>query len=243
MKKIYKLSSVAILINKKKSWTKKIKKDIENYLKKNKIKILSPLKAQIIISIGGDGTLLYYKNKYLKPYFAIGSSKSWLVEARKNNYKKYLKNLVKKGFWIEKRLMIKSKINNKRIFDCLNELTIRNKEHRIVEFKLKIKNRIYKFFADGVIFSTPTGSTAYAYSCGGKELKAGAKKYQIVAIAPYRREFKPKIVDKNTKVKLFVRSTCKTDAVIDGQIEIPLKNNTTIVVQVSEKEFEFVRTF
>ncbi|MEM3362185.1 MAG: hypothetical protein QXV64_02225 [Candidatus Anstonellaceae archaeon] len=236
-----KLESVGILINKEKNWAKKLKQQLTSYLLKNKVKILSPSKAQILITVGGDGTLLYYKNKYLKPYFAIGTKKSWLVQATNINYKKYLKKIIRDGFRIEKRIMIRAEINGKRILDCLNELAIRNKEHRIVEFELKIKKRKYKFYADGVIFSTPTGSTAYAYSCGGKELKPTEERYEVVAIAPYRRKFKPLILKKDVKCFLYVKTTCKTDALIDGQIEIELKNNTKIEVQVSENRFEFVK--
>jgi NAD+ kinase len=236
-----KLESAAILINKEKEWAKTIKQKIIKIFKKNKIKILSPKKSQIIITIGGDGTLLYYKNFYLKPYLAIGTKKSWLCQATNKNYLDYIKKLIKYGFGIEKRIMIGAYINKKRIPDCLNELTIRNKEHRIVEFRIKIKNKTYRFLADGVIFSSPTGSSAYAYSCGGKEMKKTQEKYQIVAIAPYRRKFKQMIVDKKYKSKLYIRTTCKTDAVIDGQKEITLKDRTKIIVFVSEKRFEFVK--
>lgn len=236
-----KLKSVAILINKNKKWAQEAKKKIKAFLKKRKIKILNPKKAQIIISIGGDGTLLYYKNFYFKPYLVVGTAKSWLAVATNKNYLNYIKKILKNGFKTTKRTMISVFINKEKVPDCLNELTVRNKEHRIVEFNLKIKNKKYSFFGDGIIFSTATGSSAYAYSCGGKEMNPLSSNYQIVPIAPYRRAFKPKIVNKKIKTTLFVKTTCKTDAVIDGQIEIPLQNNTKILVKTSKKKLELVQ--
>lgn len=237
-----KLTSVAILINKKKNWVKKAQNKIKDFLKKNNIKILDPKKAQMIIVIGGDGTLLYYKNFFSKPFLLIGTSKSWLAEATNKNYLNYLKKILKNGFTTTKRSMISASINKKIIPDCLNELTIRNKEHRIVEFRLKIKNKKYTFLGDGIIFSTATGSTAYAYSCGGKEMNPKSSNYQIVPIAAYRRAFKPKIVNGKIKTFLFVKTTCKTDAVIDGQIEIPLPINTKISTWISKKKLELVKS-
>jgi NAD+ kinase len=238
-----KLKSFAILKNNSKPWTGIVAKKIIEFLKKANIKQTNPKSAQIIITIGGDGTLLYYKNFYKKPFLAIGTKKSWLAAATDQNYISYLKRILKKGFFLEKRAMISWFLNSKKMPDCLNELTIRNKEHRIVEFELKIKNKTYKFLGDGVIFSSPTGSTAYAYSCGGKELSPTSSKYEIVPIAPYRRKFKPLVLSKSTKSKLLIKTTCQTDAVVDGQIEYPLKNNTLIYVQLSKKYFEFVKAY
>ena len=238
-----KLKSFAILKNKSKPWTAKVAKKIIDFFKKANIKKTNPRLAQIIITIGGDGTLLYYKNFYQKPFLAIGTKKSWLTAANDKNYLSYLKRILKKGFFLEKRAMISWYLKSKKMPDCLNELAIRNREHRIVEFELKIKNKIYRFSGDGIIFSSATGSSAYAYSCGGREFSPTSKKYQIVPIAPYRRKFKPMILDGSVKSKLLIKTTCKTDAVVDGQLEYPLKNNTLIFVQVSKNSFEFVRAY
>ena len=69
-----------------------------------------------------------------------------------------------------------------------------------------------------------------------------SKKFQIVAIAPYRRAFKPMIVDADAICELHVDSTCKADAVIDGQQQVPVKRKCCLEIRRSGREFEFVKS-
>jgi NAD kinase len=68
-----------------------------------------------------------------------------------------------------------------------------------------------------------------------------SKDYQVVAIAPYRRNFSPMIVPSSMTCEAHVDSTCTADAVIDGQYEVAVKRKCTLVIKVSKREFLFVR--
>ncbi|MFH0926957.1 MAG: hypothetical protein V1822_00055 [Candidatus Micrarchaeota archaeon] len=236
-----KLYSAAIVLNKKKKWAKELARELEAILKENKIELLSPSKSQIIIAIGGDGTILYHKFRYHQPFFAIGSDSSFICNAHHKDWKGHIHKLIKNGFWVEQRTMLSSWLDSKALPDALNEVVIRNREHRILNLRLFVGRKKYVFQADGLLFSSATGSTSYAYSCGGQEMLHMSKKYQIVAIAPYRRLFAPLIVSPSTSCELHVDSTCKADAVIDGQIEVPVKRKCTLIVKVSPRKFLFVR--
>lgn len=236
-----KLKSCAILPNNRKRWVKKLQGELILFLKENSIKIKGAKDAQILITIGGDGTILFHKFKYLQPVFAIGSDTSFICNAHKSNWKARLKQIIKKGFSVQKRAMLSSWLDGKKLPDALNEVAIRNREHRILNLRLFIGKKRYAFCADGILFSTATGSPAYCYSCGGEEMPPDSKKFQIVAIAPYRRKFAPLIAGENSRCELHVDSTCTADAVVDGQHEVPVKRKCTLIVKRSKREFGFVQ--
>ncbi|MFH1306286.1 MAG: hypothetical protein ABIH83_01355 [Candidatus Micrarchaeota archaeon] len=236
-----KLASVGIVINKRKGFARKLAQEIPKFLSSHKIDILPPEDAQTIITVGGDGTVLYYKNYYEKPIIAIGSKSSHICNTIHEKWKEYLGGIVKNGFKIEKRAMLSSSLDKKRLPNALNEVVVRNRLHRILDLRLFVDKKKHVFQADGLMFSTATGSRAYAYSCGGEEMPPLSKKYQIVAIAPFRRAFLPTIVGKDMHSKAIVDSTCDAGAVVDGQFEVPVKRRCTLEVWRSEKEMEFVR--
>lgn len=236
------LESVRIVLNKRKVWAKKLEKVIKEYLISKRIKIYPNYNAQVLITIGGDGTILYHKGCCDLPVFAIGSHTSFLCHATKYTWKKELSSIVENGFRLEKRTMISSILDGKKkLPDALNEVAIRNREHRVLDIRLYVGKKKYEFQADGIMFSTATGSRAYAYSCGGVEMPPISKKIQIVSIAPFRRKFNHLLVPADARCKVVVDSTCKADAVVDGQYEVPIKKRCTLEAFRSSREFEFVR--
>lgn len=236
-----KLASVAILINNKKQWARELKAQVKALMCENKIAVVPAEKAQVLITIGGDGTILYHKSKYAQPVFAIGSDTSFICTVHRDDWRGTLEKIISSGFSIEKRTMLSSWLDGKKLPDALNEVVIRNREHRILALRLFMGKKRHVFEADGILFSTATGSSAYAYSCGGEEMPSLSKNYQVVAIAPYRRRFSPIVANSNTICEVHVDSTCDADAVIDGQYEIPVKRKCTLIVKRSKREFFFVR--
>ncbi|PIT84031.1 hypothetical protein COU37_05230 [Candidatus Micrarchaeota archaeon CG10_big_fil_rev_8_21_14_0_10_45_29] len=236
-----KLISAAILLNKKKAWARKLEKEAKKLLLHAGVKILPPQNAQILITIGGDGTVLYHNGLYDKPIFAIGSKTSHICNTRHEKWKQALEPIIKNGFYLEGRTMLSSSLDGKRLPDALNEVVVRNRLHRIVDLRLFVGKKKFSFQADGLMFSTATGSRAYAYSCGGAEMDPLSSNCQIVAIAPFRRTFSPLIVKDGVRSKVIVDSTCDAGAVVDGQFELPVKRRCTLEVWQSNKKMHFVR--
>lgn len=231
------LKSAVVLFNPKKKEGARIKKDVEKFLIRHGVKLSK--EGEIVIAIGGDGTILY--NKYCgKPMFGIGSALSFLCEATMKNWKGALGKVLK-GYDIDRRVMLSAKLDGKKLPDALNEVCVRRREHRIATINLRVGGKRYRFRADGVIISTPTGSTAYAYSCGGEELPPHSKKYEIVAIAPLRRELKPLIVDEKEISDIFVEGGEYTDVIIDGQLVFPLKKRSRLKIYKGDKTVDFVK--
>jgi len=224
------IGRAAISPNPRKRWAHRIARQLHRFLRRRGIAVThAPQHADLLITIGGDGTILREKRHCDLPIFGIGSESSFICQARRHDWRGRLSRALRRPR-VEERMMLESTLNGRLLEDALNEVFIRNSDHRVLEFELRVNGRRFNFTADGVIFSTPTGSTAYAYSAGGRELRPNAGKYEIVGLAPYRRGFSPLVVPEGTRSTLIVHTTRPAIAVIDGQFGHRLKVGRNVLV-------------
>ncbi len=244
-----KITSATILGNPKKPQTRRLKAEVALFLKMHGVKIVSASDAMsgsdghghILITIGGDGTILFNKNRIHLPVFAIGSESSFLCQAIAQDWRKKLMPILQHGYSIEFRTMLSGKLDGHILPDALNEFVIRSREHRVIRLHLKCGGKTRTFRADGLIFSTATGSRAYAYSAGGREMPPLSKSYQIVPIAPFRREFSPLTLSPSTHCTVEIEPRCRADAVSDGQFLYPITKPCRLQVFVSKNRMGFVK--
>jgi len=235
------LKKVGIATNPLKPKSRHAKKQMAKFLRSRGVLVVPAHKAEALITIGGDGTILYNKNRYKKPVWAIGSNSSFLCQSNIKRWKKDLGLLLKNGYTLQKRAMLQTKLDGKLLPDALNEVVVRSRLHRVMGVKLKVGRKSWKFLCDGLIISTATGSSGYAYSAGGREMKAEDKRIQVVPIAPYRRAFKPMMLGANAVVRAEFFEKCPADLTIDGQVRVPLKNTAKLVVIRAGRVMEFVQ--
>ncbi len=233
-----KILRALVIANRKKQIAVKVKSQVQKFLAKSKVKISK--NPQLVITVGGDGTVLCSKKHYGIPFFAIGSSTSFICQASFSNWKKKLSKVLQ-GFKKEKRLLLKCAVDGKKMQLALNEVGIRNPEPRVLSLHLACGKKHYAFRADGILFSTPTGSPAYCYSCGGKEMKKTENKYQAVSISPFRRLFTYKILSNKTKCILRFSGHEKAQLFIDGQPCRQISEKNTLRVKASKKPFYFAK--
>lgn len=232
------IKRATVIANERKYAARKVKRQVLAFLGESHPRP-SPRK-HLIITVGGDGTVLFAKKYYGTPFFAIGSATSFICQANFSNWKQKLSSTLRHEK-NEKRLMLSAKLNGKTLPPCLNEIGIRNPEPRVISIHLQIGKRHYAFRADGILFSTPTGSPAYAYSCGGKEMKKGERRYQAVAISPFRRLFKPAIIPAATSCTLRISGHEKAQLFVDGQQVGTFTQKDTLRIRGSKKEFLFAK--
>ncbi len=226
----FKFKRVAIAPNPRKEWAYLVTRQLHGFLHARGISVTSVRSsADLLIAVGGDGTILHEKEHCDLPIFAIGSKTSFVCQARRHDWRKKLATALARPR-LQYRSMLSSWLNGKRLEDALNDVFVRNWDHRVLDFDVRVDGIRAKFMADGVIFSTPTGSSAYAYSAGGPQLKPTAHKYEVIALAPYRRLFKPLIVADGTTSRLVVTTKRQGFAVIDGQFSHKLKIGRNILV-------------
>ena len=234
------ISRALVIANEKKPIARKVKKEVRNFLLPRGIRI-SQSKPQLLITVGGDGTVLFPKKYYGIPFFSIGSKTSFICQSDFSNWKKKLRRVLSRPLKLERRLLLEASVNGKKLPLSLNEIGIRNPEPRLLSMHLAAGKKHAAFRADGIFFSTPTGSPAYCYSCGGKEMKRTANAYQAVAIAPFRRLFKPTILPASVHCTLRISGAGSSHLFIDGQPHGTFSEKQTLRVRGSAKPFHFVR--
>ena len=110
-------------------------------------------------------------------------------------------------------------------------------------YQIIVENELLETIgADGVILSTPTGSTSYALSVGGPILDPSLNAILIAPIAPFRLSARPWVVPLSKKIKVKILPKSKeTKIVIDGQFSKNVTSDNKIIVTGSEKTAKFIR--
>jgi len=202
-------------------------------------------KADIVITIGGDGTILRALRNIDKPIFSINSGgMGFLSEVESKYSMEGLKRVIDGDYNIEKRSKLKIFLDDNRLPDATNEVTIQTaKIAKIMYYQIIVENELLETIgADGVILSTPTGSTSYALSVGGPILDPSVSAILIAPVAPFRLSARPWVVPLSKKIKIKILPKSKaTKIVIDGQYSKDVTPDSNITVTGSEKTAKFIR--
>lgn len=162
--------------------------------------------ADFVISLGGDGTMLEtleFVRKSGIPVLGVNTGRlGFLATVYKEDFTKAISLLTKEKFTLDKRELIE-------LTDCpayfselnyaLNEFTIHKKESSAMINIDTYVDGIFlnSYFADGLIVSTPTGSTAYSLSCGGPIMVPDSDNFIITPIAPHNLNVRPIVISNN----------------------------------------------
>lgn len=201
--------------------------------------------ADIVITIGGDGTILRTLKKVEKPIFAINSGgMGFLAEVESKYAKSGLERIIEGDYNIEERAKLKTKVNGERLPDATNEVTIQTARiAKIMYLKVFVEGELLeKFGADGIIVSTSTGSTSYALSVGGPIMDPSVNAMIVAPIAPFRLSARPWILPLEKEIRIEISPKGKeTKLVVDGSHEKEVTPESEIIVTSSEKKARFVR--
>ena len=214
--------------------------NIKNFLLKY-LKTYSLLKSNMIIVIGGDGfmlsTLKKY-NKHNKPFYGINSGNYGFL-MNKFSKKKTINNLSKSKLVsispLQMSVKTKSNIIKKSI--AINEVSVLRQSRQTASLIIIVdkKQIIKKLISDGVIVSTPAGSTAYNLSVHGPILNLDSKKLSISPISAFRpRRWKGRIIGKNSKIIIKNLNTKKRPiSVVADNYEV--RNAKIIKISINKK--------
>ena len=181
---------------------------IKNFLT-NKLKSSSLKKSSFIIVIGGDGFMLQTlkKNYRLKkPFYGINSGNYGFLMNKFNKEKTYKKIFQAKKIKISPLTMsVKTKTGSTKKGIAINEVSILRQSRQAASLKINQgkKQIIKELISDGVLVSTPAGSTAYNLSVHGPILSLNSKQLSIAPISPFRpRRWKSRIVNDNSQITI-----------------------------------------
>ena len=223
------------IISDKNKKSLKIKKILTNKFKSNPIK-----KSNIIIVVGGDGFMLQTLKKNKNPlnlFYGINSGNYGFL-MNKFFEKNIVKSLSKAKMIKISPLEMKVKSKNK-IKKCLaiNEVSILRQSRQAASISIMKGSKyiIKKLVSDGVLVSTPAGSTAYNMSVHGPILSLNSKKISIAPISPFRpRRWKGKIISDKSKIIIKNLNFLKRpiSAVADN---IEVRNAKSIIIKINHK--------
>ncbi|MEM4257130.1 MAG: NAD(+)/NADH kinase [Candidatus Diapherotrites archaeon] len=201
---------------------KKIKLEVDkNFFSCKYSKELEQFNSDIIFSFGGDGTILYGFQNLKKNIPIIGINhgrKGFLQAYEKNESEKALNDFLLGKIVFEERTRILVRVDDKQVGNALNEaLIVPQKPGRLLHYSVLIGKSKLIQSGDGLILSTPTGSTAHALSAGGPIIKGNASVFVIVPINPVDWSVRPLVINDHEKILVSDFGNLKAVLVIDGQ--------------------------
>lgn len=208
--------------------------------------------VDVIIAIGGDGSFIHTAKTaalHKKPVLCINAGNLAFLAGLEGNELQFLEKLISGQYTTDKRLLLEvtAKKENKCEFlgYCLNDVVVaRGKDIKLVDLDVFCDDRkINSYRADGVIISTPTGSTAYSWSAGGPVIDPNLQCIMLTPICTHSPLNRSLVFD--DKSCLTVKSSNNISQEIsvstDGETTVVLSNNTEINISKSNFYAEFIR--
>ncbi len=207
--------------------------------------------ADVIITIGGDGTIIRYGKLAAiedKPILGINAGRMGYLANMEQGELNLLSKLKTGDYTVEERMLLSVAVkeNGKVIgeYTSVNDAVITSGYiSRIIDVSASVSGDSINYRADGVIVSTPTGSTAYSMSAGGPIIDPTTENMCLTPICSHSLSAKPIILNANKKVILRAFSKKRTDIflTIDGRKVANVKPYTEIIITKSDKKIKLLR--
>lgn len=205
----------------------------------------------VLVSIGGDGTILraatYVRNSGI-PIIGINAGRlGFLAKVQKENIESFLKIVLNKEYTISERTLLSLEFSpqipeHNQLNFAMNEVTVSRKDTTsMITIETYLNDEyLNSYWADGLIVSTPTGSTGYSLSCGGPVLTPDVESLVITPIAPHNLNARPLVIPDNTELKLKVSGREEQYLVsLDSRI-ISVSNNAILIIKKSDFKINMV---
>jgi len=213
--------------------------------------------SDMILTLGGDGTLLFAARLVgaaQTPLLGVNmGGLGFLTEISCDTLYSKLEKLISNEYTIYKRMTINCEIESKDIkatYLALNDLVVqRSTSSRVIEIDLSINNTFFnKYISDGIIISTPTGSTAYSLSAGGPIVIPSLECMIINAICSHALTVRPVVIPAESNIIIDIKESEKELLVtLDGQenlycrapLRVSISKNDSYINLVTFKEYNF----
>ena len=195
-----------------------------------------------LVSIGGDGTILravtYVRDSGI-PIIGINAGRlGFLAKVQKENIETFLQIIIEKKHTVSERTLLSLSCipENEELSElnfAMNEITVSRKDTTsMITIETYLNNEyLNSYWADGLILSTPTGSTGYSMSCGGPILTPDVNGLVITPIAPHNLNARPLVIPDTTEIKLKVSGREEQYLVsLDSRIAT-LNNNSELIIK------------
>jgi len=205
---------------------------------------IEEMKVDIMITIGGDGTILrtFMKNK--APLFGINAGGvGFLTEVDVKDLEEGIKRLRNGDYVVEERFKLSSWYEGEYLAEAVNEAVVHTDSiAKIRHFKIYVNDKfMMELRADGIMISTPTGSTCYAMSLGAPLIDPRVNAVVVVPMAAYKFASRPFVIPANAKITVETVMDSGCLLVVDGQEEYEIRGKTRIDFIRSPETVKFIR--
>jgi NAD+ kinase len=200
---------------------------------------ISSASPDLVVVIGGDGTILRSIQRMERQVPLIGinwGEVGFLADLEPEKALDFLGPL-SKNIRFEQRMRVAFTRDGVHLGEALNEaLIVTTRPAKMLRFSIFIEGVVAEQFrADGLLISTPTGSTAYAMSAGGPIVDPRIQGIVLVPLAPYLLSSRPHVISSDRRIEIKLESARPADLVIDGQRTVELGTNDIIEVKKSAR--------
>ena len=264
------MTNVGFIVNKDRDKDYKITKELVDFVLKNGCNVYAQnhigekiegtlyteeifLKTNFVVVLGGDGTILGAASgasKFDVPILGINIGRlGYLADVEVSDGKKAIMNVLDGNYRLEKRMMLGAYTDNGgkigELFTALNEIVVRNGIFsRLIDISLTINGHYFDTYkADGIIISTPTGSTAYNLAAGGPILKPDTQLMAVTYLCPHALFSRPMVISGEDTVKITVGGEDDNAVIsVDGRNGSPIKKGDSIIVKAANCHTSIIRT-
>jgi len=185
-------------------------------------------RADLVMSIGGDGTMLYASRltrEFGTPILGINRGRlGFLADVTPDELITSVDSVLQGNFTTDSRLLLEARLHRESgdevVAFALNDIVLQRRETgRMVDFETRVAGQyVNTHSGDGLIVATPTGSTAYALSCGGPIIEPQLDAVVIVPVCPHTLTDRPIVIsaDQSIEVSLLERDDTKAEITVDG---------------------------
>lgn len=203
--------------------------------------------CDIVLTVGGDGTILKWGKKSAaadKPLVGVNTGRLGFMAALGCDEAEKLSALKTGGYSITKRMLLDTKINGEKQSEALNDIVLfKDVNSKLPEYIVKVNGiTITKIRADGLIISTPTGSTAYALSAGGPIIEPTAECIQLTPLCAHSLFNRPMIFSASDSLTVSYNSYegSQVNVSIDGGSGIRFGEKDTLEIVKSSLSLKLI---
>jgi len=199
--------------------------------------------SDILVTIGGDGTLISAVRRsqnYNLPILSINAGRlGFLADINPDELESFFERLMRGEYRIDKRVMLEAVITRENgdveySSVALNDIVV-SSDSNMIKLNAFIEDKHFNsYFGDGLIFSTPTGSTAYNLSAGGPSLFPLTSAFVLTPICPHSLTQRPMVLPSEFEVEITTENS-KAILTLDGQEKISFTNLDRVLIRISQK--------
>ncbi len=204
---------------------------------------IDEINVDVIITIGGDGTILMALQRAKGAILGVNMGVlGFLSEIDPKDIWSSIERIEAGDYILDRRMKLAVWLNDERQYDCTNEVVINTSEvAKLRNYKIMFNGEeVDEIRSDGIIVSTPTGSTSYALSAGGPVLYPSLEGMVIVPLAPFKASTRAFVLPTGT-LTLEPQDMRGNLLVLDGQQYVEMRPGDIVKIEKSEQYAEFIR--